>query len=79
MEAILAFYGQSHLKVQQRTKQKKGVSPFFFIEIANIKGVSNVVQHLVDCPLQGYKYYQLAMVMKDSKALSHLRLNFWNS
>jgi hypothetical protein len=77
MEAILGFYGQSHLKLQQR--HKKGLNPFFFIEIANIKGVSNVVQHLVDCPLQGYKYYQLAMVMKDSKALSHLRLNFWNS
>lgn len=74
MEAILKYFYQAHLKVQI----KKGDKPFYFIEIANIKGVTTVVQHLVDYPLQGHKYYQLAMVMKKSKTLSNLRHNFWD-
>ena len=73
MQAILNYFGQGHLTVQV----KKGVDPFYFIEIANIKGVEAVVQYLVNNPLQGYKYYQLAIVMKESKALSHLRHHFW--
>lgn len=73
MQAILAYFGQSHLSVQI----KKGSSPFYFIEIANIKGVEKVVQHLIKYPLQGHKYYQLAIVMEKTKALSHLRHHFW--
>ena len=73
MQAILSYFGQDHLKVQI----KKGINPFYFIEIANFKGVEKVLQHLIENPLQGYKYYQLAIVMKDSKYLSHLRHNFW--
>ena len=69
MRAILDYFGQQHLTVQL----KDGAKPFYFIEIANTKGVEKVVQHLVDNPLQGYKYYQLAIVMKESKAFSHLR------
>lgn len=72
MRAILDFFGQQHLTVQL----KDGNNPFYFIEIANTKGVEKVVQHLVDNPLQGYKYYQLAIVMKESKAFSHLRYHF---
>lgn len=72
MQAILDFLGQEHLKVQV----KKGVNPFYFIEIANVRGVETVVKHLVEHPLQGYKYYQLAIVMKDSKGLSNLRHHF---
>jgi predicted acetyltransferase len=72
MHAILAFFSQSHLAVQI----KSGVRPFYFIEIANIKGVERVVQHLIDYPLQGHKFYQLAVVMENSKALSHLRHHF---
>jgi hypothetical protein len=66
------YFGQSHLTVQV----KKGASPFYFIEIANLKGVERVVKHLLDNPLQGHKYYQLAIVMKDSKSLSHLQQFF---
>jgi hypothetical protein len=72
MRAILDLFGQQHLTVQL----KDGANPFYFIEIANTKGVAKVVQHLVDNPLQGYKYYQLAIVMKESKAFSHLRHHF---
>lgn len=75
MQAILDFLGQEHLKVQV----KKGVNPFYFIEIANVRGVETVVKHLVEHPLQGYKYYQLAIVMKDSKGLSNLRHHFWTT
>ena len=75
MRAILDFFGQQHLTVQL----KDGNNPFYFIEIANTKGVEKVVQHLVDNPLQGYKYYQLAVVMKESKAFSHLRHWFWTT
>lgn len=76
MQAILKFFNQSHLTVQRKGDTK---SPFFFIEIANLKGVTSVVHHLLDYPLQGYKYYQLAVVMKESKALSNLRYKFWAS
>ena len=75
MQAILSFFSQSHLTVQT----KKGVNPFYLIEIANIKGVELVVRHLIQYPLQGHKYYQLAVVIRDSKALLHLRPFFWES
>lgn len=74
MRTILEYFGQSPLAVQV----KKGINPFYFIEIANLKGVTKVVEHLIDNPLQGYKFYLLAVVMKESKALSHLRSHFWN-
>jgi LAGLIDADG endonuclease len=73
LQAILTFFGQGHLTVQV----KKGNHPFYFIEIANIKGVEIVVEHLIKNTLQGYKYYQLAIVMMESKALLHLRHHFW--
>jgi len=73
MRAILDFFGQQHLTVQLKDGSDSSQHPFYFIEIANTKGVEKVVQHLVDNPLQGYKYYQLAIVMKESKAFSHLR------
>lgn len=74
MQMILNHFGQSHLAIQHKGGNN---SPIFFIEIANIRGVTAVVQHLVNCPLQGYKYYQLAIVMKGSQALSELRHHFW--
>jgi hypothetical protein len=75
MQSILEYLGQTHLSVQH----KKGYNlPFYFIEIANIKGVTAVVQHLLDHPLQGNKYYQLAIVMKETKSLSYLRHKFWD-
>jgi len=73
MQAILSFFGQSHLTVQIK---KLPNGSFYFIEIANIKGVERVVRHLINYPLQGHKYYQLAVVMEHSKALSHLRHHF---
>ena len=75
MQAILAFFGQSHLTVQIKYSAS-GMNPFYFIEIANIKGVERVVNHLINYPLQGHKYYQLAVVMEHSKALSHVRHHF---
>jgi hypothetical protein len=75
IRAILDYFSQQHLTVQL----KDGANPFYFIEIANTKGVEKVVQHLVDNSLQGYKYYQLAIVMKESKAFSHLRHHFWST
>lgn len=74
IQAILLYFGQSHLTIQI----KKGVNPFYFIEIANLKGVELVVKHLIQYPLQGHKHYQLAVVMEHSKALSHLRHYFIN-
>jgi hypothetical protein len=74
MRAILDYFGQQHLTVQ--LKGDAVTNSFYFIEIANTKGVEKVVQHLVNNPLQGYKYYQLAIVMRESKALSHLRHHF---
>jgi LAGLIDADG endonuclease len=79
MRAILDFFGQQHLTVQLKDGSDSSQHPFYFIEIANTKGVEKVVQHLVDNPLQGYKYYQLAIVMKESKAFSHLRHWFWTT
>jgi hypothetical protein len=72
LRGILEFFDQKHLTVQI----KAGVQPFYFIEIANLKGVELVVRHLISNPLQGYKYHQLAIVMKETKSLSHLRHHF---
>ena len=76
MRMILEYFNQSHLTVQLKNNLS---APFYFIEIGNLKGVTSVVQHLLNCPLQGHKYYQLAIVMKKSKALSHLQHYFWAS
>ena len=76
MEFILEFFNQSKLTIQHKINSK---SPIYFIEIASLKGVTAVVQHLLNYPLQGHKYYQLAVIMKESKALSHLRYKFWAS
>jgi hypothetical protein len=73
MEAILLFFGQSHLTVHHKVNSAR---PIYFIQIANIKGVTTVVEHLLDYPLQGYKHYQLAIVIRHSKALSHFKHHF---
>ena len=70
MFAILKYFNLQHMTIQLKNH-------IYSIEIANKKGVETVVKHIVDYPLQGYKYYQLAKVMKDSKSLSHLRGVFW--
>lgn len=80
MRMILKYFNQSNLTIQAKVKNDKN-SPFFFAltgEIASVRGVTAVIEHLLDCPLQGYKYYQLAIVMKRSQALLHLRHHFWN-
>lgn len=74
MNAILKTFYQEHLTVQVKSQLTK---PFYFIEIANMRGVEVVVRHLMEYPLQGYKYHQLAKVIKVSKTLSHLRNVFW--
>ncbi|RCH89646.1 hypothetical protein CU097_003562 [Rhizopus azygosporus] len=72
VEAILAYFGQSHLKVQV-PRVRINRMPIYQIEISNRIGVEKVVQHCLDNPLLGYKYYQLASAIEDSKNLSHLR------
>lgn len=73
LEAIRDFFGQSQLTVQV----KRGAQPLYYLEMANIKAMSLVVNHCVTYPLLGHKYYQLATVMQKSVALSHLRHHFW--
>ena len=81
MRWILDYFGKNKIKVQIKKRApgpaRGGVNPFYFIEIENIKGVELVVRHLIAYPLMGHKYYQLAVVMESSKALSHLRHHFW--
>ena len=73
LKAIRDFFGQSQLIVQV----KKGVEPFYFLVIANIKVINSVVNHCVNFPLLGYKHYQLATVIQKSLAVSHLRHYFF--
>lgn len=75
VEAILAYFGQSHLTVQE-PRVPFNRMPIYQIEISNRIGVEKVVQHCLDNPLLGYKYYQLASAIEDSKNLSHLRHSF---
>jgi len=74
MQAILDFFGQSHLTVLQR-----GTIPTYYIEMYNGKAIEKMVNHLVSHPLLGHKYYQLCNVMENSKMLSHLRHHFWDN
>lgn len=76
VEAILAYFGQSHLKVQVPRVRINRMS-IYQIEISNRIGVEKVVQHCLDNPLLGYKYYQLASAIEDSNNLSHLRYSFF--
>lgn len=70
---IRNFFGQSHLTVQF----KQGSNPFYFLEMRNIKAMTNVVTHCQNYPLLGHKYFQLATVMENSVTLSNLRHIFW--
>lgn len=72
---IRNFFGQSHLTVQF----KQGSNPFYFLEMRNIKAMTNVVTHCQNYPLLGHKYFQLATVMENSVTLSNLRHNFWSN
>lgn len=73
LQAILSFFDQSHLAIHSKAKG------FYFIEIANIRGLTAVIEHLLVQPLQGQKYYQLAFKMQDSVALYPFRAHFWKS
>jgi hypothetical protein len=74
IQIIRDYFNQSQLTVQ--TKNSANNNPIYFIEIANIKAIDSIVKHCIKYPLLGYKYYQLASVMKNSVALSHIRYNF---
>lgn len=76
IDAILAFFGQSHLAIQV-PRVPNNRMPIYQIEISNRIGIEKVVQHCLNHPLLGYKYYQLASVIKGSKNLSHLRHHFF--
>ena len=75
IEAIRNFFGQSQLTVQY----KRGIQPFYFLEIANIKAMQRIVTHCIEYPLLGYKYYQLATVINNTVALSNLKSHFWEN
>ena len=71
--AIRDFFGQSQLTVQ-RKQSKNG--PFYFLEIANAKGVETVVNHCLSNPLLGHKYNQLALAISKSSRLAHMQQYF---
>ncbi len=73
--AIRDFFGQSQLAVQH--KQSKN-GPFYFLEIANAKGIEAVINHCLSNPLLGYKYNQLALAISKSSRLAYMRHHFKN-
>ena len=75
IEAILAYFGQSHLAIQV-PRVPSNRMPIYQIEISNKIGVEKVVQHCLDYPLLGHKCYQLASAIEVSKNLSHMRHHF---
>ena len=81
LTAIRDFFGQTQLTVQLKRghavkREVRPFIPFYFLEMRNIKVMELVVNHCVNYPLLGHKYYQLAVVMQKSTALSHLRHHF---
>lgn len=71
--AILKYFKQDHLIVQ---KQKES---FYFVEIGNRLGIEIIVNHCINYPLLGYKYYQLATAIKKSNYFSSYSIHFWKN
>jgi hypothetical protein len=69
MVAILTYYNQGHLMVQD--KPLKSGKPFYEISIGSISGIEAVIRHCHPT-LQGYKFYQMAEFVRKSRRLNHL-------
>jgi cytochrome c oxidase subunit 1 len=65
IEAIRNFYRVDHLKISNK-KGKVSNIPFYEISIGSASGTGKVINHCSKL-LQGYKYYQLALFIKNSK------------
>ena len=74
LEAILEYFGQSHLSIQQPNKKI-----LYLIEIANAVGVEKVVNHCLNYPLLGYKYFQLTQAVFNSDRFAPYCNHFWKN
>lgn len=65
IEAIRNYYGLDHLIISNK-KGKISNFPFYEFSVGSASGTGKVIDHCTNL-LQGYKYYQLAVFIQNSK------------
>jgi hypothetical protein len=76
IQAIRSFYEVDHLKISTK-KEKISNIPFYEISIGSAIGTGKVIDHCSKL-LQGYKYYQLAVFIQNSKVFQDRVKDFFN-
>lgn len=66
IEAIRNYYSLNHLSIATKKGRVSGY-PFYEFSVGSCKGTAKVIDHCTPL-LQGYKYYQLAVFVNNSKA-----------
>lgn len=74
LEAILEYFNQSHLAIGVPDKKI-----LYFIEIGNAVGVEKVVNHCLNYPILGYKYFQLSKAVFNSDRFASYCNHFWKN
>lgn len=75
IQAIQRFYELDHIKVSSKIGKVSGY-PFYEFSVGSVIGVSRVIVHCSKL-LQGYQYYQLAVLVQKSKAFQYIKKEFF--
>lgn len=75
IEAIRNYYSLHHLTILSKTGKISGF-PLYEFSVGSAIGTGRVIDHCIPL-LQGYKYYQLALFVKNSKAFQNRVIEFF--
>ena len=75
IEAIRNFYGLQHLTIFNKTGKVSGY-PMYEFSVGSAAGTGRVIDHCKNL-LQGYKYYQLAIFVMNSKVFKDQSTDFF--
>jgi hypothetical protein len=75
IEAIRNYYGLHHLTIFKKTGKVSGY-PLYEFSVGSAAGTGRVIDHCTNL-LQGYKYYQLAIFVMDSKVFKDRSIDFF--
>jgi hypothetical protein len=76
IEAIRNYYKLEHLTIS-KYKGKKSNFPFYIFSVGSATGTAKVIDHCTNL-LQGYKYYQLAVFVKNNRIFQDHLKEFFN-
>jgi hypothetical protein len=75
IEAIRNYYGLHHLTIFNKTGKVSGY-PLYEFSVGSAAGTGRVIDHCANL-LQGYKYYQLAVFVMNSKVFKDRSIEFF--